>query len=175
MLRKTLLKPSLASQVELNPVKDADIIKLYQKHLKQDNDKQRRILEIQRRAVRNNGYTIHPGSHETLARESNRLYFPPIITNNGTNRFQKQHKDSKEDKTSSNGNPAHFRLPQISKRSVGARRRNDREPVFDPRFRGLLSSLIAIPEHFGQIQRYAPSKRRMHPFKDDLMANTYPN
>lgn len=156
MLLKSLLKATFSDQVEVSPVKDDDIIKLYQKHHKQGSEKQRRILEIQRRAERKNA------RHDTTRRPrvTNTTFLPRIVTDvNRHNESTMRH----DDKTQ------RVHLPRIQAEKLQLARgepkgksqlaRGDRQPVFDSRFRGLLSSLIAIPPQFGQIQLYGPIKR----------------
>jgi len=246
MLRKSVLKATLSDQVEVNTVKDYDIIKLYQKHHEQGTEKQRRISEIQRRAVRNNGIDLQrQRKPPRRVRVADRTFLPQIVTNVAASSLrdnggkmgndEKNNNDGKtqdvhlpplqaekgrsmggdsHDKTrkpkdvvkardrfdntktgngerdgydhlktqdmwdskkgyvnseaekdiTKNGNDTKtVHLPRIPLDKAGPvkgkRSENQRQPVYDPRFRSLLSSLIALPQQFGQIQCYAPSTR----------------
>lgn len=142
MLRKkTLLKASFAEQ--MNHVRDSDIINLYKKHNKEGNEKQRRILEIQRLAARKND-TRH--EHTRRPRVNNRILLPPIASDT---RRKKESKgvSGKQQQQLTNG------LPSIKTD------KNERQPVLDPRFHSLLSSLIEVSKPFGQVQRFAPPRR----------------
>lgn len=68
-----------------------------------------------------------------------------------------------DSKDTSDAKTHNVHLPPIGLHKAGKtkdkRGDNQRQPVYDPRFRSLLSSLIALPRQFGQIQCYAPSTR----------------
>lgn len=163
---KRMYKTSLVQEGNFNRAKEPDIVRLYERQLKESSDKQKRILEIQRRAVRKPTKRREEERSRVMPpRRVKRLpYLPPIGNQTITHREQKlrnqieEEKEDKEDRKKSR-----MRLPSLAQSRPSKKRvygeRSERGPIFDPRFRGLLSSLITIPIQYGQVQRYAPPKR----------------
>lgn len=144
MLRKTVLKATIPNHLDRNRVKNYDIIDLYKKHSKEFSDKQRRIHEIQRFAARKESTR---NEHARRPRVTSRILLPPIASETRKKKERKMTDKTREEQ-------GRCQLPSLERKVE----RRHREPVTDPRFRGLLSSLIELPKP-EQFQRFVPQRR----------------
>lgn len=138
--------------------KDISIIQLYSRESKAQRERQRQIMEIQRKARRKDEYNrrllelqerateIRKNSQATA--EFNILRLPPIQSPvKSTRRGLRQRVGGREMKPKSV-------LPDID-----ASKACNHEPSRDPRFERLLSVLLTSEEHFDDLQRFAPPKK----------------
>ena len=145
-----------------------DIIQLYNRESKAQRERNKKIIEIQRKARRKDDSRNH--SLEAKARSEMRknsqaktgysiVKLPLIETQSNLNKTCRLSKRS-----SMKDVDEHF-LPNIdvgnSRTDVlhGARLR---EPSRDPRFQGLISSLLINADYYGDLQRFAPPRREMN-------------
>ena len=144
-----------------------DIIQLYNSESKAQRERNKKIIEIQRKARRKDDSRNH--SLETQARSEmlknsqaktgyRIMKLPLIETQSRQNRTRRLSKRS-----SMKNMDEHF-LPNIdlgnSRANVlhGARQK---EPSRDPRFQGLISSLLINADYYGDLQRFAPPRREI--------------
>ena len=160
-------KSSSKEQIKDQQHAGRDIIQLYHRESKAQRERNRKVIEIQRKARRKDDSRNH--SLEAKARTEMRknspaktgysiMKLPLIETQSRPN--NKSHRLSK--RSSVKGVDEHF-LPNIdvgnSKTIVrGAR---VKEPSRDPRFEGLISSLLINADYYGDLQRFAPPRREI--------------
>ena len=159
-------KSSSKEQIKDQQHAGRDIIQLYNRESKAQRERNKKIVEIQRKARRKDDSRNH--SLETKAKTEMRktsqaksgysiIKLPLIETQsrpNKTRRWSKRSSVIDEEK--------HF-LPNID---VGNSRTNVRgarvkEPSRDPRFQGLISSLLINADYYGDLQRFAPPRREI--------------
>lgn len=145
-----------------------DIIQLYNRESKAQRERNKKIVEIQRKARWKDDSRNH--SLEAKARDKMRqdsqaktgysimklpLIESPNKPSKGPRRWSKR--------SSMKGADEHF-LPEIdvngTSRAIlrGARRQ---DPSRDPRFQGLISCLLINEDYYGDLQRFAPPRREM--------------
>lgn len=145
--------------------KDISIIQLYSRESKAQRERQRQIMEIQRKARRKDEYNrrllelqerateIRKNSQATA--EFNILRLPPIQSPvKSTRRGLRRRVGGREMQPKSV-------LPDIdaSKAFNLPATQHHHEPSRDPRFERLLSVLLTSEEHFDDLQRFAPPKK----------------
>ena len=145
--------------------KDVSIIQLYSRESKAQRERQRQIMEIQRKARRkdeHNRRLLELQERATEVRKNsqatagfNILRLPPIQSPvKPTRRGDRRRVGVREMQPES-------LLPDIDATNafnLPATRRH-LEPSRDPRFERLLSSLLTSKEHFDDLQRFAPPKK----------------
>ena len=160
-------KSSSKEQIKDQQHAGRDIIQLYNTESKAQRERSKKIIEIQRKARRKDDSRNH--SLEAKARVEMRknsqaktgysiMKLPLIETQsrpNKTHRWSQRRGMKDEDE--------HF-LPNID--VVGNSRTNVRgarvnEPSRDPRFQGLISSLLINADYYGDLQRFAPPRREI--------------
>ena len=159
-------KSSSKEQIKDQQHAGRDIIQLHNKESKAQRERNKKIIEIQRKARRKDDSRNH--SLEAKARIEMRkncqaktgysvMKLPLIETQSRPNKTRRWSKRS-----SMKDDEDHF-LPNID---VGNSRTNVRgarvkEPSRDPRFQGLISSLLINADYYGDLQRFAPPRRKI--------------
>lgn len=159
-------KSSSKEQIKDQQHAGRDIIQLYNRESKAQRERDKKIIEIQRKARRKDDSRNH--SLEAKARIEMRknsqvktgysiVKLPLIETQSRSNKTRRWNKRS-----SMKDEDEHF-LPNID---VGNSRTNPRgarvkEPSRDPRFQGLISSLLINADYYGDLQRFAPPRREI--------------
>lgn len=139
--------------------KDISIIQLYSRESKAQRERQRQIMEIQRKARRKDEYNrrllelqerateIRKNSQATA--EFNILRLPPIQSPvKSTRRLGLRRRVGGREMQ-----------PKSVLPDIDASKAFNHEPSRDPRFERLLSVLLTSEEHFDDLQRFAPPKK----------------
>lgn len=143
-----------------------DIIQLYNRESKAQRERNKKIIEIQQKARRKDDSRNH--SLEEKARNEMRknsqaktgysiMKLPLIETQSRPNKTRRLSKRS-----SVKDVDEHF-LPNIDVGNSRTYVRGARvkEPSRDPRFEGLISSLLINADYYGDLQRFAPPRREI--------------
>lgn len=146
-----------------------DIIQLYSSESKARKERDKKIIEIQRKAKRKDesGNSSLQGKRKAERRDIDLqakgrhaiTKLPPIESREkprkGIRRWSKRSSRKDEERQL---------LPDINSLTLNAdylKERRSRDPSRDPRFQSLISSLLINKDYYGDLQRFAPPKREM--------------
>lgn len=143
-----------------------DIIQLYTNECKAQREKHRKKLEIQRKArlkdepnsqlLELQAKAAEMRKHSQKKATNNVIKLPPIQS-----QIKVTRRDPKLNTRTGLTKAAQHFLPDIGADAATRVIPKSVDPSRDPRFQGLISCLLTSDEYFGDLQRYAPSRKEI--------------
>ena len=163
-MRRT--KSSSKEQIKEQQHASRDIIQLHNRESKAQRERNKKIIEIQRNARRKDdsrNYSLEAKARTEMRKNSQAktgysiMKLPLIETQSRPNKTRRLSKRS-----SMKDVDEHF-LPNIDAGNsrINVRVARVKEPSRDPRFEGLISSLLINADYYGDLQRFAPPRREI--------------
>ena len=159
-------KSSSKEQIKDQQHASRDIIQLYNRESKAQRERNKKIVEIQRNARRKDdsrNYSLEAKARTEMRKNSQVktgygiMKLPLIETQSRPNKSRRLNKRSSMKEVDE-----HF-LPNIDAGNsrINMRVARVKEPSRDPRFEGLISSLLINADYYGNLQRFAPPRREI--------------
>ena len=147
---------------------NGDIVHVYSRVHKESLEKNRKIAAVQKRArrkVMSLKRELNSNSKDSKTQATD-LRLPPLNASrrqgHPSNRDEELNKRAQRQST----DKSNFSLPILVNPKPNDihpgmnKERHKHRAVLDPRFEGLMSSLIEVPKQYSQIQRFAPPRRK---------------